>query len=365
MLATDRGVWAVKVSIAGLFATALLQGVVVLFSGSAALLADTLHNFGDAATGIPLLIAFVLSRRAANRRYTYGYHRAEDLAGIAVLLAILASAALAAWESYQKLIHLQAPEHMEVAMLAAFIGFLGNEGVARLRIKVGNEIGSAALVADGHHARTDSFTSLGALLGIFGAYVGFPIADPVAGLVISALILLIVIREAGPPVLARLMDAVEPEGVAGIEREAKGVAGVQQVHSVRARWLGHQVRAELEIGVDGALSVAQGHAIAEQVRHALLHQIPRMAEAAVHVDPSTEDGAHALTAHHFDGSGHEDEHDHGHDGHAHRDEPDHPDHGEDAHAHQPAVHAHDGPDGHDHADDAAHPQPQPGAAGGA
>ena len=372
MLATDRGVWAVKVSIAGLFATAILQGAVVLFSGSAALLADTLHNFGDAATGIPLLIAFALSRRAANRRYTYGYHRAEDLAGIAVLLAILASAGLAAWESYRKLIQLQVPEHMEVAMLAAFIGFLGNEGVARLRISVGNEIGSAALVADGHHARTDSFTSLGALLGIFGAYVGFPIADPIAGLIISALILLIVIREAGPPVLARLMDAVEPDVVAGIEREAKGVAGVQQVQSVRARWLGHQVRAELEIGVDGALSVAQGHAIAEQVRHALLHRVPRLAEAVVHVDPSTEDGAHELTAHHFDGRGHEDEHDHDHGEHAHDDGHGHRDGGADDHAHAAHGHAHDADgehghdhDGHAHADEGARPHPQPGAACGA
>src|SRR5579884_1271610 len=133
MLATERGVWAVKLSIAGLFLTALIQLVVVLFSGSAALLADTLHNFADAATGIPLLIAFGLSRRIANRRYTYGYHRAEDLAGIVILLVILASAAISTWESYQKLIHLQPPQHMLVAMAAALVGFLGNEGVARLR----------------------------------------------------------------------------------------------------------------------------------------------------------------------------------------------------------------------------------------
>ncbi len=339
MLATERGVWAVKLSIAGLFLTALIQLVVVLFSGSAALLADTLHNFADAATGIPLLIAFGLSRRIANRRYTYGYHRAEDLAGIVILLVILASAAISTWESYQKLIHLQPPQHMLVAMAAALVGFLGNEGVARLRIRVGREIGSAALVADGHHARSDSLTSLGALLGILGAYLGFPIADPLVGLIISALILLIVVREAGPPVLARLMDAMEPEVIESLERRALAVPGVVRVHTVRARWLGHQIRAELEVDVDGRLTVAAGHQIGEQVRHTLLHDVDRLAEVIVHVDPAEDHQAHQLTAHHFDGSGYGDGHDHD----------DHGDYDE-----QPGHHDHDHQHEHERAEQHPH-----------
>src|SRR5579884_1271611 len=200
-------------------------------------------------------------------------------------------------------------------------------------------LGSAALVADGHHARSDSLTSLGALLGILGAYLGFPIADPLVGLIISALILLIVVREAGPPVLARLMDAMEPEVIESLERRALAVPGVVRVHTVRARWLGHQIRAELEVDVDGRLTVAAGHQIGEQVRHTLLHDVDRLAEVIVHVDPAEDHQAHQLTAHHFDGSGYGDGHDHD----------DHGDYDE-----QPGHHDHDHQHEHERAEQHPH-----------
>ncbi|HEY8743533.1 MAG TPA: cation diffusion facilitator family transporter, partial [Chloroflexota bacterium] len=186
---SERGIWALKVSLLGLGVTALLQLAVVLISGSVGLLADTIHNFGDALTAVPLGIAFVLGRRPPTRRYTYGYARAEDIAGVAIIALIFLSALVAAYESYRKLVHPQPLHHLGWVMAAALVGFIGNEAVAQFRIRVGKQIGSAALVADGQHARTDGFTSLAVLVGALGVWAGFPLADPIIGLLITAVIL--------------------------------------------------------------------------------------------------------------------------------------------------------------------------------
>lgn len=149
---SDAGIRTVKLSLVGLGATALLQLVVVWFSGSAALLADTIHNVADASTAIPLWIAFSIGRRLPTRRYTYGYGRAEELAGVFVIAMIAGSAALAGWESLRKLLDPQPIEHLGWIAAAGVIGFLGNELVAQYRIRTGEQIGSAALIADGYHA---------------------------------------------------------------------------------------------------------------------------------------------------------------------------------------------------------------------
>src|SRR5690606_23921282 len=229
-----------------------------LVTGSVALLSDTIHNFADALTSIPLAIAFVLGRRAASRRYTYGFGRAEDLAGVVVVVLIAASAALAGYESVRRLVDPVPMTHAWVAMLAGFAGFVGNELVARYRIRVGREIGSAALVADGLHARTDGFTSLAVVAGAAGSMLGFPIADPIVGLAITVAILG-VLRGAAREVLGRLMDAVEPDLTEHVERTAAGVDGVHAVRQVRLRWLGHSMRAELDVAVDGTLDVVAAH----------------------------------------------------------------------------------------------------------
>ena len=296
---SERGIWALKISLIGLGATALFQVVIVLISGSVALLADTIHNFSDALTAVPLWIAFALSKRAANRRYTYGFGRAEDIAGTVVVLMILASAIIAGWESYKKLIEPSPVSNVGWVIVAAIVGFLGNEAVAIFRIRIGNEIGSAALVADGKHARVDGFTSLAVLFGAIGSILGFPLADPLIGALITIAILFIV-KDAALAMYRRLMDAVEPAEVERIERAASGVAGVQAVHEVRARWLGHALSAELHITVDEDLSTYASHEIAEQVRHDLFHTQPRLAQVIVHVDPCGHSGAehHDLTAHH-------------------------------------------------------------------
>jgi cation diffusion facilitator family transporter len=296
---SDLGIRALKISLTAMLLTAVLQLVVVLMSGSVALLADTIHNFADALTSVPLWIAFALARRAANRRYTYGYGRAEDVAGVAIVLIILGSALLAAWEAAQKILHPEPMTNLGIVAVAAVIGFMGNEVVAIYRIRVGKQIGSAALVADGYHARTDGLTSLAVLIGVVGTLVGFPIADPLVGLGITLAILLIT-RDAAHTIWQRVMDAVEPSLIDRLEHAASDVAGVQSVHDVRARWLGHRLEADLRIVVDSDLSTSDSHSIAERVRHVLFHEESKLASVLVHTDPCEHAGVdhHALTAAH-------------------------------------------------------------------
>lgn len=306
METSDRGLWALKISLVGLGATALFQVVIVLISGSVALLADTIHNFSDALTAIPLGIAFVLGKRVASRRYTYGYGRAEDIAGVIIVFMIFASSLVAGYESYQKFVNPQPLNNVWWVMVAAIVGFLGNEGVAVFRIRVGKEIGSAALVADGQHARVDGITSLAVLFGAVGSLLGFPLADPIVGILITIAILFIV-KDTAVTMYHRLMDAVDPEVVDSIEQTAAKVPGALAVHDVRVRWLGHKLQAELHITVDEDLPTRDSHRIAEEVRHSLFHSQPRLAYLNVHADPCGHSGedAHQLTAHHGLASGHE------------------------------------------------------------
>jgi len=296
---SQRGIWALKVSLLGLAATAAFQVIVYLVSGSVALLADTIHNFSDALTAVPLWIAFVLGRRAATARYTYGFGRAEDLAGVFIVLMIAASAALAGWESIQRLVDPQPISNLGWVMVAAVIGFAGNEAVAIFRIRIGLEIGSAALVADGYHARADGFTSLAVLVGAIGVLMGFPLADPLVGLAITVAILF-VLRDAAVQVWHRLMDAADPALVEVLVSEAAAVPGVQEVDDVRVRWLGHRLEADLRVVVDEDLPTRLSHQVAEEVRHRLFHAQSKLASIIVHVDPCGHSGGdlHAVTEHH-------------------------------------------------------------------
>ncbi|MEV4808096.1 cation diffusion facilitator family transporter [Nonomuraea sp. NPDC049421] len=284
-----RGLRVLAVSFAALMVTALAQAVIVAYSGSVALLGDTLHNVADALTAVPLGIAFWIGRRAATRRFTYGYGRAEDLAGIVIVLLIAASAGLAGYEAVKRLIHPQNVEALAWVAGAGFVGFLGNELVARYRIKVGREIGSAALVADGLHARTDGFTSLAVLLGAGGAALGFPLADPIVGLLITVAILY-VLRDAAREIYHRLMDAVDPELVEQAEHILADVPGVRRVGSVQLRWIGHALRAEVDIQAGHESTLVEAHAVAVEAEHRLIHALPRLKAATVHADPDGPDG---------------------------------------------------------------------------
>lgn len=294
-----RGVRALKLSLVAMLITAFLQLVVVIATNSVALLSDTLHNFADALTALPIWLAFILGRRAATRRFSYGYGRAEDLAGLIVLVFIVGSALLAAYEAIDRLLHPTEVRYLWAVAIAGVIGFLGNELVARYRMKVGRDIGSAALVADGLHARADGFTSLAVVIGAAGVALGFAAADPITGLIIAGLILL-VLKDAARDVLMRIMDGVDPVIRDESEAVLAEVPGVEGVGEVRIRWIGHRLHAEAEVTVDESLTIGEAHDIAERARHALLHEVPHLASAIIHADPCGHGGndAHAELAHH-------------------------------------------------------------------
>ncbi len=279
-----QGIRAVKVSLVALAVTAALQLAVALVSDSVALLADTVHNVSDALTAIPLWIAFVLGRRAATRRYTYGYGRAEDLAGLFIVGMILLSAVVAGVQAVRRLVDPAPVEHLGWVAVAGLIGFAGNELVALYRIRVGRQIGSAALVADGLHARTDGFTSLAVVAGAVGVAAGFPLADPLVGLVITVVILA-VLRTAVRDVYRRLMDAVEPELVDRAEAVLLATPGVTAVRGIRMRWIGHTLHAEADVDIDDAVSVADAHRLAHDAEHRLVHAIPKLRTAGIHAYP--------------------------------------------------------------------------------
>jgi cation diffusion facilitator family transporter len=299
---TARGVWALKWSFAGLLVTALFQAVVVALSGSVALLADTIHNFADAATAIPLWIAFACLRLRPARRFPYGYGRVEDLAGVVIVLVTLASAVVAGYQSFARLLRPEPVTHLWAVAAASLIGFVGNEAVAVFRIRVGRQIGSAALVADGYHARVDGLTSLAVLGGVAGVALGYPLADPLIGLGITVAILGIVWQVARA-VFTRLLDGVDPEVLDEVRHAAHHVAGVQHVGTVRARWNGHRLHVELEVAVDPGLTVWDGHEVAKEVRHQVLHRVGHVSRVTVHVDPATEphEDFHRISAHAHDG----------------------------------------------------------------
>jgi cation diffusion facilitator family transporter len=298
-LATSReGLRALWLSFGVLLLTALAQAAVVVWTGSVALLSDTLHNVADALTAIPLAIAFVVGRRAATRRYTYGFGRAEDLAGLVVVAFIAVSAVSAGWAAIDRLRDPQQVEFLAAVAAAGVIGFAGNEAVARYRIRVGRRIGSAALVADGLHARTDGFTSLAVVASATGVALGWQQADPVVGLLITVAILY-VLRDAATAVWRRLMDAVEPELVDTAERVLRDTAGVQDVTRLHLRWVGHDLVGEADVHVDPGLTLREAHAIVEEAEHRLLHAIPRLRRVTLHPDPSDHD--HEPTGHHRSG----------------------------------------------------------------
>jgi cation diffusion facilitator family transporter len=293
---TDRGIWAIKWSFVIMAVTAVLQLGVVTVSGSVALLADTIHNFGDATTAIPLWVAFVLARRKPTKTFTYGLGRVEDLAGIAIVAIILFSALVAGYEAIDRLIHPHPITALGWVAVAGIIGFLGNETVAVFRIRIGREINSAALIADGYHARTDGLTSLAVVLGALGVWLGFPLADPIIGFLISLAIFGIVWQSASA-VLTRMLDGVEPDVVDEIHNAAAHVEGVLNVAEAKARWLGHELHVEVAIAVDDALSLGRANEIAAALKAELFEHLPALKSANVRFAYAEDHGA-AYHGHH-------------------------------------------------------------------
>lgn len=283
-LTSGKGLWAVKWSSIVLFSGALFQLFVVILSGSVSLLFDTIHNFGDAATAIPLGAAFIIGRRKPTRKFTYGYGRIEDIAGIIIVVFMLVSILYALYVSIHRIFYPQSVSHLWVVALASIVGFAINEGAAIFRIRIGKQIHSQALIADGYHARTDGWSSLAVLFGAVGVALGFRLADPLVGILISTVILKTTWSSA-KGVLTRALDGIDPEVVDEIKQIASHTKGVEEVSETRVRWIGHKIHAELNVAVDAKLSVEQGHEIADSVSHDLLHELPYLSNASIHIDP--------------------------------------------------------------------------------
>lgn len=301
IISTEKGIWAIKWSFIALLPAAIFQLVIFIFSGSVALFADSIHNFGDVATAFPLWIAFLLALRNPSKSFTYGYGRFEDLAGVAIVIIIFFSAVFAGYESINRFFHPQTLENLWAVAVASVIGFLGNEIVSIFRIKVGKEIASASLIADGYHARADGFTSLTVLFGVIGVWLGFPLADPVIGIFIT-IFLFRIVWQSGKSVFTRLLDGVDPEIVDNIKLALTHVPGVQDVTEVRVRWLGHRLHAEINLAVDPDLSVEEGHEIARKAQNHLLYHLKYLSYATIHIDPVNASGEvyHNRTEHEAD-----------------------------------------------------------------
>ncbi|HEY5085777.1 MAG TPA: cation diffusion facilitator family transporter [Gemmatimonadaceae bacterium] len=287
---SERGLWAVKWSGVLLLTVSFVELAVVAMSRSTALLADMIHNFGDFATVIPLWIAFALMRRQPGRKFSFGYGRVEDLAGVLVVAVLFTNALIAGYEAISRMFHPQLITHLGVVAIASIVSFAGNETVAILRINVGHEIGSAALIADGHHARVDGWTALAVLFGALGVYLGFPLADPIVGLVITVAIFGIVWTSA-KTIFTRILDGVEPETLDQLRATALEVTGVADITDLRARWMGHQLYAEASIVVASSLSVGEAHVIASAVEHQLVRHVAHVTGAVIHVCPADNAGA--------------------------------------------------------------------------
>lgn len=282
---TQKGLWAVKWSFIGLMITFIIQVVIVAFTGSVALLADTIHNLGDAVTAIPLGIAFLFALKKPSKQFTYGYGRVEDLAGVTVVFLILFSAVVAGYQAIDRIIHPHTIHNLWAVIVAGLIGFIGNETVAIFRIRVGKEIGSAALIADGYHARIDGFTSLAVLVGALGVILGFPLADPIAGILITVTIFKIVC-DSIKKVFLRLLDGVETEYIDEINNVLSQIQEIREVLNIRARWSGHRLLAEVYLKIDPGLSFSEVHAITHKVETEIMDKIKFISSVVVDLEPA-------------------------------------------------------------------------------
>ncbi len=281
---TQEGLRVVAIATAGMLIVAAVEFAIFAISQSAGLLSDALHNSGDVLTTVALWAAFLIARRPPTKRFTYGFSRAEDLAGAFIALVITLSAAAAAFESYRRLVMGAHPTQIGLGIAAALFGFAGNEALAEYKIRAGRRLNSAPLVADGQHSRADGLTSLAAAVGLLLTFLGWHEADPIAGLLISVAILYILI-DVGREVLHRLLDAVDPTIVDEVRKHALSIPGVQEVADIRARWAGRQLFVVLNLGADAQMTLAEAHSIAERVRQEVLAHVAGAAMVDIHVDP--------------------------------------------------------------------------------
>ncbi len=262
---------------------------------SAGVLADALHNAGDVLTTAILLLSFALARRPATRRFTSGFGRIEDVATLLIVLVIVVTAAAAAYESVAKFFHPEDYGNFLFSVVAAMVGVIANLAVSEYKIRVGRGLNSTALEADGIHSRIDAVVSAGAAAGIGLAWAGFRLADPIAGVLITVMILYILTGTV-KDLFLRMMDAVDPLMIDDLTAAAERVDGVLGVHDVSARWVGRELVAVLHVDCDPKASLMEAHELAQRIEHEVGHEVP-VARLDIHMDPGTDHHHHGAAPH--------------------------------------------------------------------
>jgi cation diffusion facilitator family transporter len=263
---------AIGVSALGLTLTGLVEMVIALLSGSVGLLGDALHNLSDVSTSLVVFLGFRFSKRPATPTHPYGYERAEDIAGLGVALVVWASAGFAGYVSVHKLVEHGHTSHLGLGMIAAALGIVGNQVVARYKQRAGQRIQSVTLLADAKHSWLDALASLGALLGLVGVAAGLHWADAVAGVIVMAFIVHVGWAITSD-LVGHLMDSVDPDILERAETAALTVTGVAHVH-VRARWMGRSLVVDVEGFVGPRTTVEAAQALGDRVRRALITAVP-------------------------------------------------------------------------------------------
>ena len=283
---TSAGVRALRIGVAGLAFTTLLQLVLLMLSGSVALLGDTVHNGIDVAGTAIVWLAFGLTRRDRSDLFSFGYHRFEDLAGLAVAGLIAVSAILVLYEAVTAFGDATPIDNPGLVLAAGVIGLAGNEAVAIFKFRTGKRIGSAALIADGRHSQADGLSSAGVVIAAVGLMIGIDWLDPLAGFAIGLLIAWTA-YESGRDVILRLLDTADPEVVQELEQIAGEVVGVDHINDLRMRQMGRTVHVVANVCMPGGYTLAQAHAAAEELRGAWLEELPPGSAVDIHVDPFT------------------------------------------------------------------------------
>lgn len=265
---------AIAVSAIGLATTGLIELAIALVSGSVALLGDALHNLSDVSTSAVVFIGFRASRKRATERYPYGFERAEDVAGVGIAVVIWASAVFAGVESIRKLLEHGHTTHLGIGVIAAAVGILGNQVVARYKLVIGRRINSATLIADAKHSWLDALSSAGALVGLIAVAAGLSWGDPIAGLAVT-LFICHVGWEVSTDVVHRLMDGIDPAILGTAEAVAAGTPGVRHAHA-RARWTGRTLRVEIEGWLDADTTVVDADRIGQLVADRLSPELPEV-----------------------------------------------------------------------------------------
>lgn len=255
----------------GLGLTGFVELLLALFTGSVALLGDALHNLSDVSTSAVVFWGFRVSRKRPNDRYPYGYDRAEDLAGLGIAMVIWASAAFAGIESVRKLLGHDHTTGVSVGIAGAVLGIVGNQLVARYKLRVGRRINSATLIADAKHSWLDALSSSAALVGLVLVAAGLPWGDPVAGLAVTVFIVHVG-YEVTADVVHRLMDGADPDELDTARRAALTVDGIRDV-TVRGRWTGRTLHLEVAADVDPTLTISQTDALGHTVTRVLTHAL--------------------------------------------------------------------------------------------